>query len=597
MTNISSKSSARLREISLDKELHQNHAVLNPTSDLVDDLDDLSNIPESIADVVVNMLEEMGVKHAFGVSGGAIARLWNSLEQSSIQVIHCRHESGAAFAAAEAYFTNDCPTVVFTTTGPGITNALTGLLAARWEGAKVILLSGMTSTSQRGRWALQETTADTMPYADIFTSGNLFDYATTLESCDQLPEISRRLALGLTQPGSFVAHVSIPSAIQNSPPKKPLLKVALSQTLAGVSEETASSCAKLLSEAPFAIWVGFGARKAAPAILQLAERTGAAVMCSPRGKGIFPEKHPQFVGITGFAGHLSVLKYMQKNTPARTLVLGSRLGEFTSFWNPIMVPSSGFIHVDIDAKVPGTAYPEAETIAIQSDVGVFVRALLKYFPENSNQLSNVNLPQPECNVITNKTKGLIRPDALMKVIQQVIVENSNAIVMAEGGNSFAWAINRLRFLKTERCRVSTGFGSMGHFTTGVIGAALVNSHKAVAIVGDGSMLMNNEVSTAVRYEIPAIWIILNDGLYNMCDKGQAMQGFKGTDAIIPQTDFASFARSLGAEAMRIEKESEIQIAIEKAMQSKKPFVVDVVIDPSQVAPIGTRIASLNSQRT
>ncbi|MEO1430216.1 MAG: thiamine pyrophosphate-binding protein [Cyanobacteria bacterium J06632_19] len=551
----------------------------------------------SVAEAVVKMLEKLGVKHSFGVSGGAIARLWHNLQQSSIEVIHCRHESGAAFAATEAYFANDCPTVVFTTTGPGITNALTGLMAARWEGAKVILLSGMTSTAQRGRWAVQETGPNTMPYADIFTTGTIFDYATTLENSDQLPEISRRLANGLTQPGSFVAHISIPSAIQSSLSKTPLSQTFLSQSLATANEETVAECAKLLSEAPFAIWVGFGARKAAAAIRQLAEQTGAAVMCSPRGKGIFPENHPQFVGVTGFAGHESVLRYMQEYRPLRTLVLGSRLGEATSFYNPRMVPARGFIHVDIDPKVPGIAYPEAETIGIQSDVEIFVRALLKYFPEHPKHLSHIDLPTSERKAIAAKTEGLIRPEFLMQAIQQQIVENSDAVVMAGAGNSFAWAIHHLQFNDSERFRVSTWFGSMGHFTTGVVGAGMVNMRKAVAIVGDGSMLMNHEVSTAVRYNISAVWIILNDQLYNMCNQGQAMQGFKGTDAMIPQTDFALLARSMGAEFIRVERESDIYTTLEKVKSSEKPFIIDVLIDPTKIAPIGSRIESLNSQWT
>ncbi|MBV6626092.1 MAG: thiamine pyrophosphate-binding protein [Rivularia sp. (in: Bacteria)] len=556
--------------------------------------ENLSAKSVSVAEAIVRILEKQGIKHAFGVSGGAIARLWHSLQQSSIEVIHCRHESGAAFAATEAYFANDCPTVVFTTTGPGITNALTGLMAARWEGAKVILLSGMTSTAQRGRWAVQETGANTMPYADIFTTGTIFDYATTLENSDQLPEIARRLALGLTQPGGFVAHISIPSAIQSSLTENPLSQTFLSQSLATASEQTVAECAKLLSEAPFAIWVGFGARKAAAAIRQLAEKTGAAVMCSPRGKGIFPENHPQFVGVTGFAGHESVLQYMQEYRPLRTLVLGSRLGEATSFYNPVMVPSRGFIHVDIDPKVPGIAYPEAETVGIQSDIEAFVRAILKYFPEHPKQLSNIDLPTPKRKAIAPKTEGLIRPQFLMQAIQQHIVENSDAVVMAGAGNSFAWAINHLQFNDSERFRVSTWFGSMGHFTTGVVGAGMVNMRKAVAIVGDGSMLMNNEVSTAVRYNISAVWIVLNDQLYNMCSQGMTLLKLQEVDTKVPQTDFSQLAHSLGAEFMRVEQESDIQAALETAMNSDKPFVIDVSVDSNQIAPIGSRIETLNS---
>ncbi|WP_442994242.1 thiamine pyrophosphate-binding protein, partial [Scytonema sp. PRP1] len=103
-------------------------------------------VPISVASAIVKMLEEIGVQYAFGVSGRVgCTPLWHALQHSSIQVLHFRHEAGAAFAATEAYFASDSPIVVFATTGPGITNALTGLFAARWEGAKVIFLSASTS--------------------------------------------------------------------------------------------------------------------------------------------------------------------------------------------------------------------------------------------------------------------------------------------------------------------------------------------------------------------------------------------------------------------------------------------------------------------
>ncbi|MDF5715258.1 MAG: ScyA-related TPP-binding enzyme [Rhizonema sp. NSF051] len=549
--------------------------------------------PVSVAEAVVKMLEDMGVQYAFGVSGGAIAPLWHALQHSSIRVMHFRHEAGAAFAAAEAYFASDRPVVVFSTAGPGITNALTGLFAARWEGAKVIFLSACTSTLQRGRWALQETSDHTMPNAGIFTSEPLFHYATTLECSDELPGVYRRLAKGLGRPDGFVAHLSIPTNIQTSLVETSLSPVTLCVARTTTCSETITECARLLSSEPFAIWVGFGARHAAVEIRQLALRTGAAVMCSPRGKGIFPEDHPQFVGVTGFAGHESVLRYMQEYRPTRTLVLGTRLGEFTSFWNPVMIPQSGFVHVDIDPEVPGTAYPSAETFAIQSDVGVFVKALLKHLPKHPSPSKLRSLPRPHRMVINPSTACLVRPEVLMNVIQRVVVEGSDAVVMAEGGNSFAWAINLLRFTKPGRFRVSTWFSSMGHFVTGVVGAALAG--KAIAIVGDGAMLMNNEISTAVSYQVPAVWIVLNDGGYNMCDQGVAMLGFKGMNTKIPQADFVKIACGMGADGIRVESESEIQAALEKALVSTSPLVIDVLIDSTRAAPIGGRIKSLISQ--
>ncbi|MBD0261341.1 MAG: thiamine pyrophosphate-binding protein [Tolypothrix sp. Co-bin9] len=565
-----------------------------------------SNLPEqpfhskpsatfSVAEAVVKILEDMGVQYAFGVSGGAIAPVWAALHQSSIQVLHFRHEAGAAFAATEAYFASDRPVVVFGTTGPGITNALTGLFAARWEGAKVIFLSPSTSASQRGRWAFQETSTYTMPNAGLFTSEPLFHYATTLECSNELAKVHRRLALGIVRPDGFVAHLNIPTNIQTSSVKTSLPRVAFSFAPAAVNEETIAECTRLLSEGPFAIWVGFGARGAAAEIRQLAEATGAAVMCSPRGKGIFPENHPQFVGVTGFAGHTSVLTYMQEQRPLRVLVLGTRLGEWTSFWNSVMVPKRGFVHIDIDPEVPGTAYPSAETFAIQSDVGMFVKALLKYFPQHQNQSTELLLPCSKPVIINPRAEGSVRPEVLMDAIQRKIVEGSDSVVMAEGGNSLAWAINLLRFAKPGRFRASTRFASMGHFVTGVVGAALAHNGKTVAIVGDGAMLMNNEISTAVKYQVAAVWIVLNDGRYSMCDQGMALLGFQDVDVEIPQADFVKIACGMGADGIRVETEPEIQAALEKAMVSTCPYVVDVVIDPTRIAPIKSHIHNLISQ--
>lgn len=565
-------------------------------SNVIPVLNGQSSSSLSVAEAIAQMLAKLGINYAFGVSGGAMASVWGALSNSSIQVIHCRHESGAAFAAGEAYFASNDPVVVFTTAGPGLTNSLTGLFAARDEGAKVILLSACTSAAQRGRWAIQETSSYTLPSSGIFTSGTLFNFATTVETADQLPQIFRRLALGLSQPGGFVAHLSIPTGVQTSSLAATMLpRLDLSHSPVTPSEETIAKCVQLLSEGSFAIWIGFGARNAAKEIRELAERTGAAVMCSPRGKGIFPEGHPQFVGVTGLGGHSSVITYMQEQPPLRTLVLGTRLGEPTSFWSQSMIPAGGCIHVDIDPKVPGVAYPQAATFAVQSDVGMFLRALLKHLPQSSHRTSKLELPRPERPVFEPSPNSPIRPEAVMSAIQQIIVEGSDAVILAECGNSFTWATHFLRIDQSNRYRVSTGVGSMGHMVTGVLGAAVGRHGKAVAIVGDGAMLMNSEVSTAVKYQIPAVWIVLNDARYNMCQQGMVILGLEGADAAIPQTNFVMLARGMGADGVQVESESDLQAALETAIASPLPFVVDVIIDPTRLAPSGARNQSLRAQ--
>ncbi len=558
--------------------------------------------PLTVTNALVNVLENLGVQSAFGVAGGAVASLWLSLSHSQkISVIHCRHEGGAAFAATEAHFASDLPTVVFTTAGPGITNALTGLLAARGEGAKVILLSACTSAAQRGRGAIQETSIHSMPHSGIFTAGALFDYAMTLESPEELPQVARRLALGLAQPGSFVAHISIPTGVQSSlvspahVPTFPTLETAQPHQFQIIpSASTIAHCAQILASAPFAIWLGFGARLAAEPIRQLAARTGAAVMCSPRGKGIFPEDHPQFVGVTGVGGHESVLTYMREQPPAHILVLGTRLGEPTSFWSAAMVPSGGFLHVDIDPNVPGVAYPLAPTLPIQAEINLFMTELLQHFPDPASQPAPT-FPRPHVATLPSSNgshSSLVRPEVLMDVIQRLVIDRSNAIVLAESGNSFTWATHRLRFSHPRRYRVSTGLGAMGHMVTGVVGLAQAAKRKAVVITGDGSMLMNNEISTAVKHQVPAVWIVLNDARYNMCVQGMAMLGLKGADAMIPDTDFVAIAQGMGANGIRVHQESDLEQALTQAMSATGPFVIDVLIDPDRPAPSRGRNDSL-----
>src|SRR3954469_9231572 len=176
----------------------------------------VSEISQNASQAIAEFLTALGVRYAFGVSGGAIAAIWGALSTSDIDVVHFRHETGAAFAAVEAHFVSGRPVVVFTTTGPGLTNALTGILAARGEGAKIILLSACTTASNRGRWAIQETDSDFLP-TGLSAPGVLFHMATTLESVGALPQIARRIANGLARPGGFVCHLSIPTGLQAVP--------------------------------------------------------------------------------------------------------------------------------------------------------------------------------------------------------------------------------------------------------------------------------------------------------------------------------------------------------------------------------------------
>jgi thiamine pyrophosphate-dependent acetolactate synthase large subunit-like protein len=553
-----------------------------------------SAISQNASQAIAEFLSALGVHYAFGVSGGAIAPIWAALSGSNIKVVHFRHESGAAFAAIEAHFATNDPVVVFTTTGPGLMNALTGMLAARGEGAKIILLSACTTASNRGRWAIQETGTDVLPVG-LTAPGALFHMATAVESVEALPHIARRIANGLARPGGFVCHLSIPTGLQAVQIPNPLPSILPVPALDTPPDSVIDECVALLMQQPVALWIGYGARAASDGIRALAERLGAPVICSPRAKGIFPENHALFVGVTGMGGHDTVQSYMSENPPRRILVLGTRLGEPTSFWNPAMVPVEGFIHVDIDPDVPGVAYPQASVLPVRADIGTFVAALLSKLPAVANTQSQRLGPlHPVRPHMEPSPAGKIRPEVLMEAIQRVAIEKHDCLVTAESGNSFTWATHHLRFTRAGRYRVSTGVGSMGHFSAGIVGAALAGRRTAIAIVGDGAMLMNNEVSTAVKLGVPAVWIVLNDSRYNMCEQGMAVLGLQA-DAGIPPVDFAMFARALGAAGEIVESEMDLDTALEAAINARRPFVLDTRIDPACLAPSMARNRGLRAQ--
>jgi acetolactate synthase-1/2/3 large subunit len=559
------------------------------------DRDDPLLSARSTCDVLVEDLVHIGVKTAFGLVGGAIAPFCEALARSSIRVLHTRHESGAAFAALEESLASGRPTVVFVTTGPGVTNALTGMIAARWEGAKVILVSGTTSPAQRGRWAFQETSAYTIASSGLYAAGSIFDYAVAVEDPVELDEVASRLAAGVSRRSGFVAHIGLPIGLQTAP-SRPRPRARISSMPPACDEEALEQSTALLSSGPFAIWVGFGARHASGPVRTLAERSGACVMCSPRGKGIFPEDHPLFVGVTGLAGHPSVFEALRMVAPRRTLVLGSRLGEFTSFWSPEFVPPEGFVHVDVDPQVFGAAYPQAPTLGIQADIGRFVSSLLERWPESlARSTGALAGPPAKAMAATQGRAGCVRPSALMAAIQRVVIDGHDALVLTEAGNSFLLGTHHLRFRVPGRFRVSTGFGSMGHAVAGVLGAAHGSERKAVALVGDGAMLMQSEISTAVHYGIDAAWIVLNDARYGMIENGMRAQGFSPVETELPAADFVSIALGMGAEGVRVTNEWELDAALESAMASLGPFVVDVVVDRTEPAPPLWRAQSLCDQ--
>lgn len=536
-----------------------------------------------VADVVSEWLVTQGVTLAFGVSGGGVGAVWHALAHTpAIRVIHTAHESGAAFAATEASLTTGRPVVVFTTTGPGLTNALTGIIAARQEGARVLLISGATPAGRLGRGATQATD-ESGPIAGLYTPGPLFDAATLVHTAEQLAPTLQRAAEVLSRPSGGVVHIGIPTDLQGAqiaPPLLPPLRRAPLTVDPGVIDA-------LIELRNVCVVVGFGARDTD--VRALVERTGWRAVCTPRGKGIVPETHPAHLGVIGVAGHDAAEQALAGVRPEVVVALGTTLGEASSGWSEALRPSRLLVLVDGRGDALAGAYPNTPLLCVHAEVSTFVEAVLARLPA----VPPAVVPRPVIDLAPARTHGPVRPSYLFGLVQRIVIDATDALLYAESGNSFTWAIHQLR-LTTPRLRVSVGWGSMGHVSSGAIGAAAAG-RRVVALVGDGAMLMGNELATAARDGLPVTWIVLNDGQYGMCRHGMDAIGLAGVDTDLAPIDFAGLARALGVQAESVASEAALADALTRLSTCAGPALLDVRTDREERGPIGRRVRALSWQ--
>lgn len=559
----------------------------------------------SVSRAIAGALYAAGVRECFGVLGGGIAPFAAGLANTQIRLYHFRHEAGAGFAAIEAYHATGRPGVVVVTTGPGLFNVLNAAMAARVDGAKLLVVSGFTSRPQVGRGAVQETSLRSMP-TDLTRAGSIFHEVAIPETEEELVHVMGRIVRGFAAPGSFVAHLGLPLALQTrmlasaTEPRFATLAAPWQVEAPAPSLAAIDACLDELRDPDALLWVGHGALAASAALRRFAIAARLPVVSSPRAKGVFPETHPLFVGVSGAGGSPEVQQWFASRRPRHVLVVGTRLGEVTSFLSPGLLPREGWTHVDLDATAFGAAFAQVAGRGIVADAGRFF-ALLHARAEATGWFARRSVgPASERTVpaLLTPTAGEVRPSYLMQELQAQVVRGSDAVVMSEAGTSFTWCNARLRFDAPGRYRSSAAWGSMGHFTTGCVGAALASGRRVVAVVGDGAMLMNNEINTAVQYGADVLWVILNDAQLGLNEQGMTALGMRPVETQMPRTDFVAFARSQGADGAAVNDERELAAALGVALTRSGPYVLDVRVDRSELSPvIAERVRSLQRQAT
>lgn len=533
-------------------------------------------------------LSQLGLEWAFGVPGGGIARVWRALTESLNQACFS-HEQGAVFAAIEAGIATGRPVVVFCTTGPGLTNTLSGLVAARHEGARIILISPRTSPTHSGTCAIQETPA-MVPSADFFSPGWLFEDVFLLDLPEQLGGCLDTLSRRLQAPGGYLAHLSVPVSVQNLPVPEPAAAHRGVAWPTGIDPSAVAGAAALLRGRRFVVWLGHGARSASHQVRAFVKRTGAPVLTTARGKGVIPDQDPHLLMVTGMGGHPDARKWLSEYRPEVCLVLGTRRGEASGGWDSSLTPSEGFIQVDLNPAATG---PHARRLmTVQGDIGCFLEQLT---PQMGEACGPIEFGSPYPEPLDARRGGGVRPQFLMGAMERVLTR-SGCPILVEPGSCMAWAIHWLRAPDPGLLRIPSQFGCMGHMTCGVVGAALATGRPAACLSGDGSMLMAEEVHAAADRGVTAIWAVLNNARMQMVETGMKANGPFGAEARFLRCDFAKFARALGATGIVVAEESEVEDALTSALRAAGPCIVDVQVDPSEIAPFGARLETLSKQQ-
>jgi acetolactate synthase-1/2/3 large subunit len=528
----------------------------------------------AVALQLVDALRAFGVDTVFGIPGGAVSPLLGALvERPEMRVVTAKHETGAMYLAMGYALATGKPGVAFTTAGPGITNALTGLASAHYDGIPVLLLAGEVSTASFGRGALQESSA---------------------EGLDAVALVRRvtKLAARIVRPDAAVAtlHKAM-SAMTSGRPGPAFLSVPLNVGAAQASttpilgrvresfEVDPAACERafdLLADArrPL-ILAGAGCRdpEARRQLVRLAEATGAPVAATPKGKGTFPEDHPLYLGVFGIGGHESVIDHLSQ-TPDVVLVIGSGLNDLTTnAWSPLLRAERAFMQIDIDAAQLGKNYP--------IDLGLVgpARVVLAHMlegrgpraPRSGSYGARAQVPRPS-------PRGALTTPEVVLTMNDVCPRD--AVFTADMGEHMSIAVHYLNIRAGAEFVSCLGFASMGSGLGAAIGYQLgAPSRRVYAITGDGCYLMHGaELATAVHHGIPVTIVVINDSRLNMCEHGMRDLFGASTDMCTPLIDFAAGARAMGAAGHVVRTKDELVAALRAAVAG--PVVLDVRVDPS-----------------
>jgi acetolactate synthase-1/2/3 large subunit len=556
------------------------------------------------AEYLIEALAEAGVQYLFGVIGGAVVPLFTATVGRRTQIVMTKHEAGAAFMADGYARVSGGLGACVATSGPGATNLMTGVASAYADSIPMVVLTGQVATKAFGRGALQESSSEGVDIVEVFKQ--VTRYSTLAFRADRLPAVwhkALRMAVG-ARPGPV--HLSLPADVQEQAIQRPM-KVTPSAHRTKTYDRSAikQAALHLLRARRPAILAGHGVilAGACDELRALAEMLEIPVATTPKGKGAFPEDHRLSVGPFGYSGSPLAQWYLLESGIDVLLAVGTSLSEWgTLGWDRRLQPSDSLLHVDIDPYEVGKNY--RVTVPVIGDAKSGLTELCYEIRRQQQRYLHWRRGSAKLEPPPDRPRFLnadamdsnavpIKPQRLMRDLQEVLPRDT--LVFVDGGANRSWAIHYWQSLYPRTFFCATGMASMGFGVAGAIGGKFAAPDRVVlSITGDGGFLMNGmEVSTAVHYGKQVIWVVLNDAGYGMAYHAARLRNISDVGTRYPRVDCARVAEGLGAQAFRIREPGEInRELVQRILASGRPTVLDVEIDPEEVAPFGGRLETL-----
>jgi acetolactate synthase-1/2/3 large subunit len=543
------------------------------------------------AEAVVRSLELLGVTDVFGLPGGAILPVYDPLmDASQLRHILVRHEQGAGHAAEGYASASGKVGVCIATSGPGATNLVTAIADAYMDSVPLLAITGQVFSTLMGTDAFQEAdiVGITMPITKhSFLVKDAADIPGAIAAAYEIA--------GTGRPGPVLVDITKDAQQATAPfVWPPKIDLPGYRPVTKAHGKQIQAAAALLAEAKKPVlYVGGGVvrGRAAAELLELAESTGAPVVTTLMARGAFPDSHPQHLGMPGMHGTVPAVLALQE---ADLLVsLGARFDDRVTGKAALFAPHAKVVHVDIDpAEISKIRTADVPIVGDVRDVltdldAAFRGATADAKPDIEEWWSYLDGLRNEFPLgYAPTTDGLLAPQY---VIQRIGELTGPEGIFASGvGQHQMWAAQFIKYERPNAWLNSGGAGTMGYSVPAAMGAKVAEPERQVwAIDGDGCFQMTNqELATCAINNIPIKVAIINNSSLGMVRQWQTLfydGRHSNTDlntghGTIRIPDFVKLAEAYGCLAIRVEKEEEVDAAIQLALETNdRPVVIDFVV--------------------